>query len=120
MLKHGEEEDPISYQTLYPAHGPVVKSGRELISTYIKHRLEREQQIIQVLNKSPSEGDNWTTWSIVKLLYAAYPESLLQPASYSIQLHLTKLKAEGIIECIGGEGVDSAWRLLVRTPSPSL
>lgn len=119
MLKYGEE-DPTSYQTLYPAHGPVVKSGRELISTYIKHRIEREQQIIDALRKTPSEGDNWTTWTIVKTLYASYPENLWVPASRSIELHLKKLLGEGMIHKLGGEGVETSWKLAARTPSPSL
>lgn len=41
------------YACLYPGHGPVVADGAGLISTYIAHRLEREMQIVQVL-QSPS------------------------------------------------------------------
>ncbi len=119
MLKY-REGDSAGYKVLYPAHGPVVESGRELISTYIKHRMEREQQVLETLRKAPTEGANWTTWMIVKTLYAAYPENLWVPASYSITLHLKKLQGEGIIQSSGGEGVEAGWELVSRTRSPAL
>lgn len=119
LLKHGEG-DPNGYQTLYPAHGPIVKAGRELISTYIKHRLEREQQVLEVLRKKPTEGDYWTTWTIVKVLYASYPENLWLAACHSIELHLGKLLGEGIVIRLGGEGVQTRWKLVSGTSSPSL
>ncbi|KAF9453657.1 lactamase [Macrolepiota fuliginosa MF-IS2] len=121
MLKHGEEQEAsVKYQVLYPGHGPVVKNGRELISTYIKHRLEREQQILDALRKAPTDGDNWSTWTIVKSLYAAYPENLWVPAARSIELHLRKLEGEGVVVRLGGEGTETNWKLAARTPSPSL
>ncbi|KXN91986.1 Beta-lactamase-like protein 2, partial [Leucoagaricus sp. SymC.cos] len=119
MLKYSEE-DPNSCQTLYPGHGPVVKNGRELISTYIKHRLEREEQILEVLHRKPNEGDNWTTWTIVKVIYASYPENLWLPAARGIELHLVKLEKENLVKRLGGEGVETGWKLVSRTPSPSL
>ncbi|KAF5349679.1 hypothetical protein D9756_009010 [Leucocoprinus leucothites] len=119
MLEYGKN-DTAGYQILYPCHGPVVKNGRELISTYIKHRLEREEQILQVLRGKPTEGGNWTIWTIVKVIYASYPENLWLPAARSIELHLLKLKRDRVVQRLGGEGVDTAWGLVSRTPSPSL
>jgi hypothetical protein len=116
MLEYGAE-GPEGYQTLYPAHGPTVKAGRELISTYIKHRLEREQQVLDVLRTKPTEGDDWTTWTIVKVLYASYPENLWIPASHSIELHLKKLQDEGKVILLGGDGVEKAWKLVRESPS---
>ncbi|EKM83141.1 hypothetical protein AGABI1DRAFT_125618 [Agaricus bisporus var. burnettii JB137-S8] len=116
LLEYGKKA-PEGYQTLYPAHGPIVKSGHELISTYIKHRLDREQQVLEVLRTKPTEGDAWTTWTIVKVLYASYPESLWIPASHSIDLHLKKLQDEGTVVFLGGEGVEKAWKLDCESPS---
>lgn len=124
----------LEYVSLYPAHGAVVTNGRETISTYIKHRLEREAQILDVLripipaeflsdaNETPSEDGNlWTTWSIVRVLYKAYPENLWLPAARGVDLHLRKLEGDGFVKPIGGDGVKTKWRLLLSPPkSPSL
>lgn len=120
-----------SYTSLYPAHGAVVAKGRELISTYIEHRLEREAQVIGVLRTPADTSGNdagsktgfspWTTWDIVKKLYRGYPENLWLPAARGIDLHLRKLEAEGSVQRVGGEGKDTQWKLLISPAvSPSL
>lgn len=119
MLHHGDGNSA-GYGSLYPGHGPVVRNGHELISTYIEHRLEREQQILGLLRNSPAEGDSWTTWTIVKTLYASYPENLWLPAARGIELHLRKLVGEGVIIHLEGEGVETRWKLVSRTLSPSM
>lgn len=119
MLQYGHN-DLTSYRYLYPGHGPVVENGRDFISTYIKHRLEREEQILEVLRKEPVEGNSWSTWAIVKVIYTSYPEDLLLFAARNIHLHLTKLEEDHCISRVGGEGVDTAWKLVTNTLSPSL
>ncbi|CAO3693777.1 unnamed protein product [Rhizopus stolonifer] len=74
---------------LYPGHGPLVEPGLPKIQEYIKHRLLRENQIIELLKRGPK-----STMEIVRVLYRDYPESLHLPASRSILLHLEKLKTE--------------------------
>jgi ribonuclease/clavin/mitogillin len=127
----------LEYVTLYPAHAGVVANGRETIATYIKHRLERETQVLAVLRSSvPTELDPsspvpslesgaaiWSTWNIVRTLYKSYPESLWLPASRGIDLHLRKLEGEGFVRCMGGEGAEGQWRLTISpaaSPVPSL
>lgn len=115
-----------AYDTLYPGHGPVVPNGKELISGYIKHRLEREAQILKFLEKPPSDSPDdlelkpryWTTWTIVTTMYAAYPESLWLPAAHSVDLHLKKLEGEGIVRRVSGEGKDAAWEVVDIFSSP--
>ena len=110
---------------LYPGHGPVVTDGIEVINTYIRHRLEREAQIIQVLKSPPTERpqegqtslstaelDAWTTWSIVSNIYAGYPVSLWLPAARSVTLHLCKLEDDGLVRRLDGEGVNMKWELV--------
>lgn len=114
------------YDALYPGHGPVVPNGKELISGYIKHRLEREAQILKFLEKPPSDGPDdpelkpryWTTWTMVTTMYAAYPESLWLPAAHSVDLHLKKLEGEGIVRRVSGEGKDAAWEVVDILSSP--
>ena len=120
----------LEYVTLYPAHGAIVLNGRETIATYIKHRLEREEQVLAVLRSPvPAElqGDAistdrslWTTWNLVRKIYKSYPENLWLPAARGIDLHLRKLEGDGILRQAGGDGVDCSWELLSPPRTPSL
>ncbi|KAJ6457307.1 beta-lactamase-like protein [Mycena sanguinolenta] len=107
--------------TVYPGHGPVVADGTQVIETYIRHRLEREAQIVGILKTPPpvasaaageSGSHPWTTWTLVATIYAAYPESLLLPAARGVTLHLEKLEGEDVVRRIGGEGKDTSWEFL--------
>ncbi|TFK45647.1 Metallo-hydrolase/oxidoreductase [Heliocybe sulcata] len=109
ILAHRDKEPgQTEYTILYPGHGPVVTEGPKTISTYIQHRLERETQVLQVLQSSQG---TWTPWAIVSKIYAAYPESLWLPASHGVILHLRKLEKDGKVKFLGGEGKDSQWQL---------
>ena len=112
-----------SFKIVYPGHGPVVDDGPKLISAYIKHRLEREDQIVGVLNspistqkaESNEHSDgSWTIWAIVREIYKDYPENLWLPAAHGVELHLKKLERDGRAKCFGGEGIDQRWALLSR------
>ncbi|PPQ82351.1 hypothetical protein CVT25_008312 [Psilocybe cyanescens] len=121
------EEVDLEYVTLYPAHGATVANGRETIATYIKHRLEREAQVLAVL-RSPIPVELydetiietktiWTTWNLVRVIYKAYPENLWLPAAHGIDLHLRKLEGDGVVRRVGGDGQHALWKLLPPTPS---
>jgi len=99
---------------LYPGHGPVVQGGPQLINEYITHRMEREDQILKLMQQSPPENQPraWSTWAIVSEIYAAYPKHLWNPATWSISLHLDKLTSEGKVRRLGGEGKETQWELL--------
>ncbi|KAF9260703.1 lactamase [Marasmius fiardii PR-910] len=124
QMKNLHDSPDGKYQVLYPGHGPVVSDGVQLIETYIKHRLERETQILKVLQSPPpvpteDESDDgsspaWSTWGIVKDIYAAYPESLWLPASRNVELHMLKLERDGAIKRLGGDGVHVKWGINAR------
>lgn len=100
---------------LYPAHGPVVLNGERVIRSYIDHRMEREGQILQVLQRTSEDTQGtWSTWEIVSKIYAAYPPDLWEPASRSVNQHLVKLVAEGRVEKLDGEGTDTKWKLQTK------
>ncbi|KAK4511997.1 NodB homology domain-containing protein [Mucor velutinosus] len=80
---------------LYPGHGPVVEQGTAKIQEYVDHRLEREQQVVQLLTKEGTLEQGWTPMEIVETLYKGYPESLHIPAARGIVLHLHKLNKDG-------------------------
>lgn len=124
ILLFGDGIPDREYRMLYPGHGPVVSDGRSLIREYIRHRHEREEEILKLLHTSPpASGDSsskyWTTWSIVTTLYAGYPESLWPAAARVITLHLRKLQDEGIVKKVGGEGEHASWELVdILSSSP--
>jgi len=100
------------YTKVYPGHGPVVDDGPTLISTYIEHRMKREEEILQVLD-SDGEGNDgrWSTWGIVSRIYAVYPQNLWEPAARSVDQHLKKLEKDEKVKHVGGEGKDAQWVL---------
>ncbi|KAG1744169.1 beta-lactamase-like protein [Suillus paluster] len=102
------------YTVLYPGHGPVVAEGPKLIGTYIAHRMEREAQIVSVIEKPSPEGQPWSTWGIVSTIYSAYPQNLWEPAARSVNQHLRKLQAEGKVKRLEGEDKDVKWELLAK------
>ncbi|RPD59278.1 Metallo-hydrolase/oxidoreductase [Lentinus tigrinus ALCF2SS1-7] len=114
MIDYGEGPNgEKTYEVVYPGHGPVIKDGHEKVRTYLKHRVEREEQIVAVLRRPvPADihgfnEDGWTTEAIVATIYAKYPKELWAPAAHSVELHLNKLVEEGRAEKTG-----AAWVLL--------
>ncbi|GAM84933.1 hypothetical protein ANO11243_029360 [Dothideomycetidae sp. 11243] len=80
----------------YPGHGPVIEDGKAKVQEYIKHRMEREQQIVGVLRSTPSDREEgWTSMEMVKVIYKEYPEHLHAPAEGSVLHVLHKLEQEG-------------------------
>ena len=92
---------------IFPAHGPLVEDGSAKIREYIAHRQERETQVLAALEKGTTRVSD-----IVKIIYAAYPESLHAAAGQSVTSHLHKLEAEGRVSRDPGDGPGAEhWRL---------
>jgi glyoxylase-like metal-dependent hydrolase (beta-lactamase superfamily II) len=78
---------------IYPAHGPYIPDGAAKVREYIAHREARDGQILAAL-----ESGAETIVAVVKIVYAAYPESLHAAAGQSVCSHLIKLEQEGRVE----------------------
>ncbi|KAF2851275.1 Metallo-hydrolase/oxidoreductase [Plenodomus tracheiphilus IPT5] len=76
----------------YPGHGPIIDNGPAKILEYIKHRKQREKQVLDVLAQDKEGG--WTSMDIVKVIYKDYPENLWEPAERGVIQILEKLKGE--------------------------
>jgi ribonuclease/clavin/mitogillin len=77
----------------YPGHGPVIEDGPAKILEYIKHRKQREKQVLDVLAQDRDGG--WSSTNIVKVIYKDYPENLWEPAEKGVLQILDKLQKEG-------------------------
>jgi len=87
----------------YPGHGAVIDDGKAKILEYIRHRQQREEQVLQVLRSShPSanrkdagrQPGDWTSMEIVKVIYKDVPENLHLPAHGGVLQVLLKLQEE--------------------------
>jgi ribonuclease/clavin/mitogillin len=94
--------------TIYPAHGPLIADGVAKIREYIAHREERDVQIVAAMRAGATR-----IREIVKIVYAAYPESLHAAAGHSVCCHLLKLEDEGVASRSGeGDPLSDRWTLV--------
>ena len=83
-------------EVICPGHGPVVPPprGSRLISWYIRHRNEREEQVLSALQKGISDVDD--------MVRDVYPRNLdrrlRRAAARNVMAHLDKLVKEGRVE----------------------
>jgi len=90
---------------LLPGHGPVIEDVAELIDEYLKHRAEREQQVLEALASGSETVD-----SLVDRIYTGLHPSVVPAAADSVLAHLIKLRDEGRV--VEGDG---RWTV-VRSP----
>ena len=77
---------------MVPAHGPVVTNTQAKLAEYIAHRLQREQQVVDVLH---AFSNGATINTMVQSVYADVDPRLHPLASKSVEAHLLKLESEG-------------------------
>ena len=75
---------------LYPGHGPEIDEPQYVISWYIAHRLQREQEIVAAIEAGAIGVD-----AIVEHVYRDVDRSLHPLAAMSVAAHVRKLKEEG-------------------------
>jgi len=85
---------------LYPGHGPVVEDAAAVLDYYMRHRHEREAEVLAAIEA----GDGSIT-AMVRRIYAAYDPALYGAAALSVRAHLEKLHREGAVE-----ERDGTWR----------
>jgi endoribonuclease LACTB2 len=103
----------------YPGHGPVIDDGRARIVDYIKHRQQREEQVVEVLSSPKSaeetsqdkEAADWDSMEIVKVIYHDIPENLHVPAHGGVMQVLRKLQQE---DKVAVDPSTNRWRIKSR------
>ena len=83
---------------IYPAHGPAIREPYKKLNAYIAHRELREQQVLDALNAGLTRIPD-----MVERIYTDVPKFLYKAAGNSVQSHLNKLKAEGVVKEEGEE-----------------
>jgi glyoxylase-like metal-dependent hydrolase (beta-lactamase superfamily II) len=86
---------------IVPAHGPVITNPQAKLEEYVVHRLQREQQVLEVLEEMPRGS---TIPQLVKQIYVDVDASYHPVAAWSVEAHLIKLEREGLAERIGENG----------------
>jgi len=94
----------------YPGHGAVIENATAKIAEYIKHRQQREDEVMRVLrigrldiNQNDGQASlertqTWTLIDLVKVIYRDVPESLHDAASRGVTQVLMKLEKEGKVK----------------------
>jgi len=75
---------------LFPAHGPVIGDAAGRIREYIKHRLEREENILMAWRRGVRDAA-----AIVAAVYTDVDPAMHGFAERSVTAHLEKLRDEG-------------------------
>jgi glyoxylase-like metal-dependent hydrolase (beta-lactamase superfamily II) len=102
-LRSLERMRGLGARTIYPGHGPVVFDAPGKLEEYVRHRAEREEQVLAVLAGGPA-----TIAAMVERIYAEYPPDVRPLAARSVLAHLLKLEGEGRV-LRTGRGDDAAW-----------
>lgn len=95
-LESLEKLSHLSLIMILGGHGQALTNPQKQIAGYIKHRLEREAQIVEALTSGAR-----TIPDIVKIVYATTPLDLHPLAERSALAHLEKLRDEGKVTEMG-------------------
>lgn len=89
----------------YPGHGPVIADGRAKIEEYIKHRQQREDEVLKILRDA--NGAARTARDLVEIIYKDIPANLHDAAERGVVQILEKLLKEGQVE----KTEEGKWRI---------
>ena len=98
----------VGLTTLCPGHGEPMDDPEAVLAWYVDHRLERERQIVDALDRGVRMiGD------IVEICYEDVDPAFHLMAARSVGAHLRKLADEGLVELPMGS---SDWTSRARYP----
>lgn len=101
-----------SLRRIAPGHGDVIEDPAAVLDDYLRHRIEREAQVLAALGHVT--GDGVTTEQVVAGIYQGVPAELHPVARHTVWAHLRKLQAEGLATSTDPEDPDALW-----CPAPS-
>jgi glyoxylase-like metal-dependent hydrolase (beta-lactamase superfamily II) len=101
-LQSLERVRALSPRRLLPGHGPAIDDPGSAIDAYVRHRVERDTQVVNALRSGLD-----TPASIAGRIYAGLDPSLEQAAVDTVLAHLLKLEGEGRVVRAG-----EAWKIV--------
>jgi len=98
-------------QSLYitqivPAHGLIITDPQQKLSEFLSHRMERERQLLSLLESDPQGIDIPT---LVQHIYANIDIQLHTYAAQSVEAHLLKLEREDRVHRTTQTSGNSLW-----------
>jgi glyoxylase-like metal-dependent hydrolase (beta-lactamase superfamily II) len=83
----------LELERIYPGHGPEIDTPGPVISWYLAHRMQREQEILAAVATGARNVDE-----IVEVVYRDVDRALFPLARQSVTAHVGKLKREGRLD----------------------
>jgi glyoxylase-like metal-dependent hydrolase (beta-lactamase superfamily II) len=96
----------MEFQVIRPTHGPAIEDPDPFVDAYIAHRRNRERQILAEMSRGQTHIK-----SMVASLYADVDKRLHPAAAHSVLAHMIHLVEQGVVQCQGEPGLDTAYTL---------
>lgn len=91
-------------KAIAPAHGQLIDDPVGHVRYYIRHRLDRERQVVEALPSEPT-----TIPALVERIYTDVDPDRYPVAAKSVWAHLRKLAAEGLVATADVDDPDGPW-----------
>ncbi|MEL6466293.1 MAG: MBL fold metallo-hydrolase [Pseudomonadota bacterium] len=95
------------WRVFYPGHGAPILAPQTRLTWLIKHRLERETAILDVLRTGPK-----TASEVAKAVYIDTPSAMLPAATRNVLAHLIDLMGKSRVAALGPLGEHTRFRHL--------
>jgi glyoxylase-like metal-dependent hydrolase (beta-lactamase superfamily II) len=76
---------------IYPGHGPAIERPAELLAAFIEHRLMREAQVRECINKGTTSPAD-----MVREIYPGLAAALVPAATATVEAHIEKLREDAL------------------------
>jgi glyoxylase-like metal-dependent hydrolase (beta-lactamase superfamily II) len=103
-----------------PGHGEMIEDAGAVLDQYMRHRKERESQVLGCLAAGASTGPTtgMSVSELVERIYVDVPAEFHPVARFSVWAHLRKLRAEGRARTDEPSDIDAPWYPAGARPAP--
>lgn len=90
----------------WPTHGPCIDDPKPHVGAFVEHRLARERQIIECVQKGVHRIED-----MVPMMYTELPEFMYPAAARSVLASMEHLVGNGTLKADGGVHLQAAYQL---------